>query len=384
MSIPVVPPSSSNPLIQEAYNRYFLKNNVPPPEPEKDNTGGNDIANSLLSKQKWKMLKSIPGSHSGNTWQTMKAINTGLSPLTKQANAAAAAGRIPWGRIAAGTGIAAAGTGAAVAGVNHIGNRAENAARDQINQRLDPVLNEGRELIQQIKPVVQSIQNTSDQIGNAANQWGRTGQSVNTAIQPYADMLGSFGRGTAGIFGMQGYESPQWYQQLIEFLTNLFRRQPAANTNEQPPMTKTQSYSYFKKGEMMTRELNSREALYVAINGSEEFQKQASTGVIVPEKPLNAHLALAERMQGIATKLAASEPAREFAVTLQKAAQKVAEGYPAAQTIETCFGRNTKAAEAIELVTKIAGELLGEAVADTFNEKRAALLAKKAVLPKRA
>jgi hypothetical protein len=125
-------PSSTNSFLQAAYNRFFAKNNVTPPSTEENKTG-TDITNKLWGKQKWKMLKSMPGHNSENTWQSMSMLNKGLSPMAKSA----VLGRI--GGVASkllskpsvGAGIAAGGTataGALAYGGHRIANSLDHAS----------------------------------------------------------------------------------------------------------------------------------------------------------------------------------------------------------------------------------------------------------------
>ena len=357
-----------NPFLQAAVQRYFAKNNVPLPE-EKSESG--DIQNDLLSKQKWKMLKSVPGNNSENTWGTMKVINKGLSPLTKGAGigskvmdtAKTVAKKIPGVALNAAVPATAAATaiGAGAYGANKLVQGTTNRIQQGINAKVDPVLNDVRGLIQQGQSSLADVQQRVNAASDSFQKLVNTGQR---AISPWADMSHSAGSNLAGLFGVQGYNQPQWYQNIVAFLHKLFSGQIF------PGRTSTASYTG-----NTAMNLTPVDALTLAIHGSEQFQKNASAGNTVPDRKLNAHIMLAQEMQKAAEVLLENEKVRHLAKPLQKAAELVNDGYPAKLAVGTATVWNVKLAEQImSLVGAMAVDLLQQRIERTYNAKVAAYL----------
>jgi hypothetical protein len=165
--------TSTNPFFRRAYRRYFAENNLPVPKEE--STDQSDPMNDLRNKQKWKMLKTLPGHRPDSTWTTMKVLNAGLSPSAKSAG---------WRTKAlVGGGLVAGGAGAFGA-YNQLGKTLTNA------------------------------NTTIDTANKALKQVEQTGQSFNDVVKPFADTVSSLGHGFAGLLGVQGYNAPDWWNRL--------------------------------------------------------------------------------------------------------------------------------------------------------------------------
>ena len=388
----------TNSFLQNAHKKRFLQQGMP--FPEEESTAGSRLkpAASLLNKQKWKMLKSLPGKHSGNTWQMMGALNTGLAPMKKNAESAevkeAGIGKmVPW---VLGGGAAAGITAGTAYGANKALGMGKNFVKREVKSLNDRIDGVQRDVMNQVTPVLDSAKGVMDQGQQAIGQVRQTAQDFQNAFKPWADMVSGLGRGLAGTFGMQGYARPQWqrdaanysrqmynkatdpetgivgtttryteqqYQQLMDLLANLFGR--------------TKQGSYTKEGEIPM--LTTFDAIHIAINGSEQFQKRASATVPnVPDTRLKAHIAVAEEMEKCAEHFSTQPKIQAFTAPFHKAAGMVRKGYPAITAMYESLGRNQKLAEqVVPVLRQIGGTLLGREISKTYQKKAAAHLAKK-------
>jgi len=292
--------SSLNPFLQKAYERYFANNNADMPE-NASSAEGTNVAKSLLNKQKWKMLKSIPGNNSGNTWNTMKLVNKGFSPLVKKAGVGSglrgfaqslrnSVRNVTPGRATAvgvGLGVPTV-IGAAAYGANRAKQSLQNTAEGMIDKRLAPILNNVEGLTQQGQETLQNLNQQSQEVMQRTNQMLDKGnafmQMGKDALRPWAGMSGHIGGGLAGMMGVQGFNRPQWLQQIIGFLKNLFRGQWL------PGRTATASY-FNQEGERDMTVQTPIADLRNTIFGSEQFHKWAEVGKDIPmSKPLRIRL----------------------------------------------------------------------------------------------
>ena len=348
----VVPTSifqSTNPLLQDAYDRYFLRHHVPPPEEEQGTTS----SKALMDKQKWKMLKMMPGKHQGNTWMMMGALNKGLSPATKSAEVKEARlGALKKGLLVAG-GTAAAGTaGYTALNANSLMNRAGN------------FLDESK----------QQVSDLTNKLQNVADQGQQFIQSQQGAAKPWTDMLNHVGGGLAGLLGVQGYNKPQWYQNFVNWLQKIFSSgQYNQFTNPETGVGGANT----KAGEMTM--LKNAEAVNIALNGSPQFQKQASAdGDIEPDQLLQAHMVVAAEMESMAGVMSAKPQTLSYAHAFKEAAAHVRRGYPAKSAVLVSLGGSKKLAEVANRVLEgIGRSIIERAVMDTFQRKVAEYQAKK-------
>ena len=377
MTVPLFQAAPTNSFLQEAHADYFAKHGVPPPGEEEKAPG---ISPQLLNKQKWKILKTMPGKHQGNTWPMMSAISKGLAPMNKSAGFKISIPRLggqrlttppstfrktldnatqqTWDHLKAhrkGYGISTVAVGAGLYG-DHQLHKAVNNVNNTISGGME------------------TIQNTAD---NAMNRLDQQVDSLKRG--PWTDMFGSFGSALAGLFGVKGYAAPNWYNRLIAFLKKMFGQQEPNKFTDPETGTggvTTASYDLKKKGSMF---LPANQALITAINGSPQFQKQAAAGKeLVPEQVLNAHIRVADMMEKAAAMMQDSAEYRSFADSFIRASQQVRQGYPAklAMYRELC-GSRSLTAKANEVLDTIGAELLGQAIQATLAKKTASFFAKK-------
>lgn len=353
--------SSTNPFLQNAIRRYFAKNNLPMPE---EDNGTNDLTKNLVDKQKWKMLKTLPGHQPGNTWSTMKVLNKGLSPLTKSAGGFANNLKPLAKPVLVGAG--------AVGGGLYVKNKLDQTAKD-----------------------VQETANTIKQ----------TGQSLNSAIQPFTDIANHVGSGFAGLLGVNGYKSPEWWQKMRAYCQqwyNLFKpenqytdpergagniidkdlqQQKAQQQVQQivaAPGTEVSlrrspyavhTASFNKRDEKM--KLTTNQAIRIALDGSEQFHKQASAGTApTPDTVLQSHLRVADSMVAVAEELSKTAEWQPLAQAFRNAAAEVRKGYPAKQAMHAQLGGNEELyKEIVPVLADIGGNLLMQEVQNTYERK---------------
>jgi hypothetical protein len=340
---------STNPLLQDAYDRYFLRHHVPPPEEEQGTTS----EKALMDKQKWKMLKMMPGQHQGNTWMMMGALNKGLAPATKSAEVKEARlGAVQKGLLGVG-GTAAAGT---------VGYTAHNA---------NNLMNRAGNFIDESK---QQIGDLTNKIQNVADQGQQFIQSQQNATRPWTDMLNQVGGGLAGLLGVQGYNKPQWYQSFVNWLQKIFSSgQYNKFTNPETGVGGADT----KLGEMTM--ITNVEAVNIALNGSPLFQKQASAdGEIAPDQPLQSHLVVADEMESMAGVMSSQPQTLSYAHAFKEAAAHVRRGYPAKSAVLVSLGGSKKLAEVADRILEGIGQsIIERVVMDSFQQKVAEYHAKK-------
>ena len=399
MPIPTFDAAPTNSFLQNAHKKRFLQQGVPVPEEEE---GESNVANksvaSLMGKQKWKMLKNIPGKHSGNTWQMMGFLNKGMTPMNKSAEGLTIkVAKIPWGQL---------GKGALSMGKNFGKNTIKEVKQRPVSTVGLPL--GGYYLYSQMGNKVDNIQNhlggMGESISGAANEMGdlaREGRAAindfRNGVKPWQDMLGGIGRGIAGTFGMQGYNRPQWQQNAFNSGQQMYNKATDPETgivgvvNQQVQQKYQQFIEWLaqlmeKTSAMPTTASGTKEAgltirtpfaaLQIALNGSEQFQKQASANA--PDTLLKAHLSLADEMEKCAGYFLTQEIVRPFAIPFRKAADMVRQGYPAKTAMFVCLGKNEKlAAPTHQVLHRMAAEVLMREVSKTYQRKEAEQLKKK-------
>ena len=411
MAGPLFQAAPTNSFLQDAHANAYAKKGVPPPDEEGETPG---VSTKLLNKQKWKLLETMPGKHSGNTWNMMSTISKGLSPMNKTAkwsdipslfSSAIKSLRpkqySPSGFPTTGTsvqrglfdnvadlheGVPGNGKSAVRTGLDRVGAAAQQAGA---HIKAHPVgyglgagatalggaglygahqFNKGINKINDtIAGGMQGINEAADDVRNQITE-----AKDQLTKGPWTDMANAVGSGLAGLFGMQGYAQPQWYQKLINFLKSIFgQRETNKFTDSETGAggVTTASYNFPKTGSMLLP----GKALFTAINGSSQFRKQAAAGQeIVPEQVLNAHLRVADMMEKAAEMMQKSAEYRPFAEPFTNAAKWVRQGYPAklAMAHELC-GSKCLTAKADEVLNTIGAELLGQAIVGTLVKKTA-------------
>ena len=264
-----------------------------------------------------------------------------------------------------------------------------NQMLDQGNQMIgqgQQFLQMGKEKVQGLAQQGQESLGRFDQMLDQGNQFLQMGKG---AVKPWAGISQHLGGGLAGLLGVQGFNQPQWYQNLMTFLHQLFSgqwgRQGQGQWGQaqgqgqwgQQGQTVTASYNE-RKGASMDTTLTPLTALQLAVLGSEQFQKHAAMGTALPDVKLGAHLLMAKEMRKVAEMLSQEETTRELATLFQQAAEKVAAGYPARAVIQAQAGSNIKLAEqAMPLVGAMAVDLLMKRIDKIYQEKKAELIASK-------
>jgi len=333
---------SSNSLLQEAYDRYRAQHGVPPQEEAKPT--GDTAIQGLMNKQKWKMLKTMPGKTNNNTWPMMSLLSKGLSPVTKSATLLPSS--FEKGADAKSTALKG--------GLNYAKRNALplTTAGGAITAGGLSLYNTGR-----VSNALSDLKDISDTGKGVIDEGKGFMREMRDGFRPLFDVLGHFGRGTAGLVGTPGYDRPQWYHNLMAQIYRLYGREynPYLHSNNKymdpdfgtgAAQAKLMQQQAEKMSSFPEQRMTACEAIRIALHGSEQFQKQASTDrEPVPDMVLNSHLYLAAEMEKAAGIMETVENAKPFVPFFLAAAEKVRKGYPARPTLTACFGEHTKLAD---------------------------------------
>ena len=404
----------TNEFLQDARRRYFAKRGIELPKEETNSGENGSMASALANKQKWKMLKNMPGKHSGNTWQAMGVLNKGLPSMGKTAAGGVAMGamrgaartRVPTSTQRRVATSPTATQPAAAPGRNYAKDygvpTAMGAGLIGTNMHASHLADK-------------AMNRTENMIGNVNNQWmglaergidqgvnafNQQAENFRQTIDPLANLnrgLSAIGTGLMSIPGIlknkynslaQQIQNPQtdpnadlgmtWWEQNQQMMRRRRRQmelEQLLNQGQEP--WKMAGYSP-KQRNMRT----TFDALQVALNGSEQFQKSASAGEKeTPDTLLRAHLRFADEMEKAAEYFATQENARPFAKPFKEAAAMVRKGYPAKTAMGKVLRAEQKlAAQATPVLERMASELLKREVARSYQKKVAAHLAEKKTL----
>jgi len=130
--------------------------------------------------------------------------------------------------------------------------------------------------------------------------------------------------------------------------------------------------------------LTNVEAVNIALNGSPQFQKQASAdGEIFPDQLLRSHVVVADEMESMAGVMSSQPQTLSYAHAFKEAAAHVRRGYPAKSAILVSLGGSKKLAEVANRGLEGIGQsIIERAVMESFQRKVAEYQAKRNSSPR--
>jgi len=335
----------NNPFIRKTLERRLGRAGV---SPDVKPGQGNEAIKGLLDKHKWKMLRRMPGAHSGNTWSAMKLLNQGLKQggfgtsgqQSSKPTLVQSAVRKPleWGF-----------------GKENVDNAA--VGLEYFSKNKDDIL-ESAELLRQNKDRIKQVSgylNKFDQYKDYLDpeKWkGFLSQGVGSLSK----LIGGGGSGILALLQMLYNGMTGWGQnnpKTTAYMDPLTGSGYAAQQHLDRMRREDglhQIAQTLQQRERKMAELKTVDWLDIALQGSKQFhQKKAASGdgTISPDVITKGYTALSGALKNVSARARRHDTNNPYSPLLDKTAEYIGQGFPGEVACVMASGGNEKIAEQV-------------------------------------